>query len=92
LDSFQSAANWSGAPTYSVPPSIDNGSVGSSHVLNVWSGNSWRARSRRRDQVSCGVRLMAGVWKTLERGSEARPAKVKLQSLKNRAMRDACDE
>src|SRR5687767_615199 len=57
LDSFHSAANRSGAPTKSLSPSIRRGSVGSSQVLNVCSGNSWRARSSKRVQASCAVRV-----------------------------------
>ena len=53
----ESAANRSGAPTISLSPSILSGSVGSSQVLNVCSGISWRARSSKRVQASCAVRF-----------------------------------
>src|SRR5687767_7728320 len=55
LDSFQSAANWSGTPTEITSPSKLKASVGSSHVRKVCSGMSIRARSSKRFQTSEAV-------------------------------------
>src|SRR5207248_905237 len=53
-----SAANWSGVPTTIVPESKLSASVGSSHVRNVCSEMSCRARSSRRVQTSAADSVM----------------------------------
>ena len=60
-------------------------SVGSSQVLNVCSGSSWRARSSRRLQASWAVSVMSADVENSRRGSEARPAMWKKQSARSTA-------
>src|SRR3569623_509495 len=63
-----------------VLSSIDNASVGSSHVLKVCSGSSCRARSSSRLQASWAVSVMTAERGNSRRGSEARGAMWKTQS------------